>query len=47
MNNWPQASWTGVRDAVAWGDQSPQNPAMEPYDHGGMTVKNGLSNGWQ
>ena len=33
----PLAPWTGVRDAVAWRDQSPQNPDMERYGHGGMS----------
>jgi para-nitrobenzyl esterase len=29
--------WTGVRDAVAWGDQAPQNPAYEAFGEGGMS----------
>jgi para-nitrobenzyl esterase len=35
----PQApeAWTGVRDAVAWGDQAAQNPALERFGEGGMS----------
>lgn len=35
----PQApvAWTGVRDAVAWGDQAPQNPSYQAFGEGGMS----------
>jgi para-nitrobenzyl esterase len=35
----PQAptAWTGVRDAVAFGAQAPQNPANEAFGQGGMS----------
>lgn len=35
----PQAptAWTGVREAVAWGDQAAQNPALERFGEGGMS----------
>lgn len=29
--------WDGVRDAVAWADQSAQDPAMEAFGEGGMS----------
>lgn len=31
------ATWEGVRDAVAWGDQAPQNPRFESNGEGGMS----------
>ncbi|MBI5258421.1 MAG: carboxylesterase family protein [Burkholderiales bacterium] len=35
----PQApvAWTGVRDAIAWGDQAPQNPSYQAFGEGGMS----------
>jgi para-nitrobenzyl esterase len=35
----PQApeSWEGVRDAIAWSDQAPQNPAYQASGEGGMS----------
>ncbi len=33
----PPEAWTGVREAVAWGDQSAQNPLYEAYANGGMS----------
>lgn len=30
-------SWKGVRDAVAWSDQSAQNPALQRFGEGGMS----------
>ncbi len=30
-------AWTGVRDAIEWGDQSAQNPAYKTYGLGGMS----------
>lgn len=30
-------SWSGVRDAIAWADQSAQDPAMEAFGEGGMS----------
>jgi para-nitrobenzyl esterase len=35
----PPTAWTGVRDTIAWGDQSPQNPAAQYYlgGEGGMS----------
>lgn len=35
----PQAprSWTNVRDAIAWGDQAPQNPSYQAFGEGGMS----------
>ncbi len=35
----PQApdAWTGVRDAIAWGDQAPQNPTYEAFGEGSMS----------
>jgi para-nitrobenzyl esterase len=32
----PEA-WTGVRDAIAWGDQAPQNPSYQAFGEGGMS----------
>ncbi|MBC7957835.1 MAG: carboxylesterase family protein, partial [Cytophagales bacterium] len=31
------APWVGTRDAVAWGDQAPQNPAYQAFGEGGMS----------
>jgi para-nitrobenzyl esterase len=33
----PPARWKGVREAVAWGDQAAQNPALQRYGEGGMS----------
>ncbi|MBN1662454.1 MAG: carboxylesterase family protein [Deltaproteobacteria bacterium] len=33
----PLTAWTGVRDAVSWGDQAAQNPAYQLYSEGGMS----------
>lgn len=33
----PAEAWEGVRQAIAWGDQAPQNPAYQPYGEGGMS----------
>jgi para-nitrobenzyl esterase len=30
-------TWAGTRDAVAWGDQAPQNPRFEANGEGGMS----------
>ena len=32
----PPASWSGVREAVAWADQSAQDMALERINEGGM-----------
>src|SRR5690554_5225320 len=33
----PRASWSGVREAVAWADQSAQDMALERINEGGMS----------
>jgi len=33
----PLKNWKGVREAVVWGDQAAQNPALQRYGEGGMS----------
>lgn len=33
----PAKCWKGVREAVVWGDQAAQNPALQRYGEGGMS----------
>ncbi|HQL00381.1 MAG TPA: carboxylesterase family protein, partial [Smithellaceae bacterium] len=33
----PPARWKGVRDAIAWSDQAPQNPLYQSINEGGMS----------
>ena len=36
-NPQPVRTWGGVRDAIAWGNQAPQNPVYQAYGEGGMS----------
>jgi para-nitrobenzyl esterase len=36
-NPQPLRTWPGVRDAIAWGNQAPQNPMYQAYGEGGMS----------
>ncbi len=33
----PLDAWEGVREAIAWGDQAAQHPALQRYGEGGMS----------
>jgi para-nitrobenzyl esterase len=36
-NPQPLRTWPGVRDAIAWGNQAPQNPMYQAFGEGGMS----------
>jgi para-nitrobenzyl esterase len=33
----PALTWPGIRDAIAWGSQAPQNPTYQAFGEGGMS----------